>query len=99
MGDRDREPDGEHDERWRALRAALDRVEDANDESETQAQVDLSESKPLEIEVPERAERADETPTEEFGTSSPRVLTVDLADEFAGVDRERRGPVLTADDD
>ncbi len=103
MGDHERgsDPGERHQERWRALRAALDRIDDSGDDDGdvSDAEVDLSESEPLDVEVAERAERADETPAEEFGTSSPRVLTVDLGDEFADVDRERRGPVLTLDDE
>lgn len=103
MGDHERESDpGERQERWRALQAALDRADDVDNGDDTgeDTEVDLSESEPLEIERTARAERGDETAaTEEFGTASPRVLTVDLADEFAGVDRERRGPVLTVGDD
>jgi len=101
MGDHERESEPEQcQERWRALRAALDRAGDPDDgdDAADETDVDLSESEPLDVEIAERASRADETPSEAFGTSSPRVLTVDLADEFAGLDRDRRGPVLTVGD-
>jgi hypothetical protein len=98
MRDRDRDTGGDQ-ERWQALRAALDWAEASTESDDTteEDEVDLSESEPLDVDV--SGANGDTTATLDFDPASARVLTVDLADEFAGVDRERRGPVLTVEND
>lgn len=92
MSDHGHKPDETGDwERWRALRAALDRG-DGEGAAEIDVGVDPSNARRLDIEV-DREQRRGDAGSTELGAPSDRVLTVDLDEDRDFESRGRHGPV------